>query len=172
MKKAFTMIELVFVIVVIGILATIAIPKFAATRDDATLTKAKTTVANIRAAMSSEVQRRIFEGNYTKISSLGSTIGLSGYGKPIFDYFEGSSSNRRILEYPPRACESSTTTKGCWIKIATISTYDSCYAYVAPNGLNVPGGGIIFCVKNNRFECLGSNSGGSMDASTCRLLER
>ncbi|MEY3090856.1 MAG: hypothetical protein RL113_1172, partial [Pseudomonadota bacterium] len=29
-KKAFTMIELVFVIVVIGILASIAVPKFAA----------------------------------------------------------------------------------------------------------------------------------------------
>ena len=35
MKKAFTMIELIFVIVIIGILASIAIPKLAATRDDA-----------------------------------------------------------------------------------------------------------------------------------------
>lgn len=34
-KKAFTMIELVFVIVIIGILASVAIPKLAATRDDA-----------------------------------------------------------------------------------------------------------------------------------------
>ena len=35
MKKAFTMIELVFVIVILGILASVAIPKLAATRDDA-----------------------------------------------------------------------------------------------------------------------------------------
>jgi len=35
MKKAFTMIELIFVIVIIGILAIIAIPKLIATRDDA-----------------------------------------------------------------------------------------------------------------------------------------
>jgi len=35
MKKAFTMIELIFVIVIIGILAAIAIPKLAATRSDA-----------------------------------------------------------------------------------------------------------------------------------------
>jgi prepilin-type N-terminal cleavage/methylation domain-containing protein len=35
MKKAFTMIEVVFVIVIIGILAAVAIPKLAATRSDA-----------------------------------------------------------------------------------------------------------------------------------------
>ncbi|WP_418228279.1 prepilin-type N-terminal cleavage/methylation domain-containing protein [Campylobacter pinnipediorum] len=35
MKKAFTMIELVFVIVILGILAAISIPKLIATRDDA-----------------------------------------------------------------------------------------------------------------------------------------
>ena len=34
-RNAFTMVELVFVIVIIGILAAIAIPKIAATRDDA-----------------------------------------------------------------------------------------------------------------------------------------
>ena len=35
MKKAFTMVELIFVIVIIGILAAVAIPRLAATRDDA-----------------------------------------------------------------------------------------------------------------------------------------
>ena len=39
MKKAFTMIELIFVIVILGILAAVAIPKFSATRDDAIITK-------------------------------------------------------------------------------------------------------------------------------------
>ena len=48
MKKAFTMIELIFVIVVIGVLAAIAIPRISATRDDAVLVK---TMAEIRTAI-------------------------------------------------------------------------------------------------------------------------
>jgi len=44
MRKAFTMIELIFVIVIIGILSAAAIPKLAATRDDA---KAAAAVTNL-----------------------------------------------------------------------------------------------------------------------------
>ena len=44
-KKAFTMVELIFVIVIIAILAAVAIPRLAVTRDDAKIAK---TVSNLK----------------------------------------------------------------------------------------------------------------------------
>ncbi|MDD6162893.1 MAG: type II secretion system protein [Campylobacteraceae bacterium] len=49
MKKGFTMIELIFVIVILGILASVAIPRLAATREDAEISAA---VANLRTLVS------------------------------------------------------------------------------------------------------------------------
>ena len=51
MKKGFTMIELIFVIVILGILAAVAIPKLAATRDDAKAASIKTDIGTAMQAI-------------------------------------------------------------------------------------------------------------------------
>lgn len=68
MKKAFTMIELVFVIVVIGILSAIAVPKFAATRDDAMTTRGRSAVASLRSALSTLRQKNILKGVFADVN--------------------------------------------------------------------------------------------------------
>ena len=56
MKKGFTMIELIFVIVILGILAAVAIPKLAATRDDAKAASVKTDIGTALNAIPSWYQ--------------------------------------------------------------------------------------------------------------------
>ena len=51
MKKAFTIIELIFVIVALGILAMVALPRLASSKEDAEITRVKAEIAAIRSAI-------------------------------------------------------------------------------------------------------------------------
>ena len=75
-RNAFTMIELIFVIVILGVLASIAIPKLAATRDDAIVAKGRANVLAIRSGIIAERQARMFRGNSLFVASLGDATDL------------------------------------------------------------------------------------------------
>ncbi|WP_456480439.1 type II secretion system protein [Nautilia sp.] len=63
MKKSFTMMELVFVIVIIGILSAIALPKLWVTRDDAAVAKLRADVSSIRSSISNKYGKNILSGS-------------------------------------------------------------------------------------------------------------
>ena len=61
MKKGFTMIELIFVIVMLGILASVAVPRLASTREDAEISA---TVANLRTLVSDASSYYVANGTF------------------------------------------------------------------------------------------------------------
>lgn len=86
-RSAFTMVELVFVLVVIGILAAIAVPKMVATRDDAYIVKARSTIASVRSAISTIRQKNILKGSFADLNA--SSIGTNFHN---------------LLEYDVKSC--------------------------------------------------------------------
>ena len=81
-RKGFTLIELLIVVVIIGILAAIAIPKFAATKDKAKLASIKTDIRNYMTAE---------EGYFSDFSTYGVFSDLQASGN--FTLSSGNSAN-------------------------------------------------------------------------------
>lgn len=149
-KKAFTMIELIFVIVVIGILAAIAVPKMAATRDDATITKTIATIGSVRSALATERQKRILRGDFTAITSLNSTgtnVAFSTFSP------DGDNNTSNVLEYAVSDCTGLGKSKGCW------SESGGTYTYAMPTSDSV-----AFIITSSRFDCNDPTD------SNCKLL--
>jgi general secretion pathway protein G len=120
------MIELVFVIVILGILAAIAVPKFASTRIDAQITKGRSDIASIRSSIVSERQSRLIQGDSAWITA------LSGASANLFD---GNDTNHTLLMYGI----SSDTSSGHWSGSDPDYTFkvgdDSCgFHYNSSNG--------------------------------------
>lgn len=133
-RNAFTMIELVFVIVVLGILAAIAIPKLAATRDDAQMAKGRSDVAAIRAAIVNERQTRLLQGDSSYITHLDHLGATSVDGDPLFD--NNGVATSTLLQY----AIASGNSNGHWRKTAA-DTYafkvlnaDTTFTYVQASG--------------------------------------
>lgn len=101
MKKAFTMIELVFVIVVIGILSAVAIPRMAPIIGNAKTAKAKEILASVRSSVANQKQKNVLAGNFGAIAI------INDFGR-VFSTF--TASGDRVLEYDIKDC----THKGCW----------------------------------------------------------
>ncbi len=71
-SKGFTLIELLIVVVIIGILAAIAIPKFANTKEKAIITSMKSDLRNLVTA-----EESYFADNVTYTSNLGTAFSSS-----------------------------------------------------------------------------------------------
>jgi len=134
------MIELVFVIVVLGILAAVAIPKLAATRGDAQMTKGRSDIAAIRSGISLQRSKNMLESNPTANGFFPSNLDNidANYGQSnqrLFNFADGNTSN--ILEYPIF----SVNRDGGWLKTGvnaysfTVNGVVTAFTYTNTNGI-------------------------------------
>jgi len=75
-RRGFTLIELLIVVVIIGILAAIAIPKFSATKDKAKLASVRTDLRNVETAEESYFSDYSAYGNLAQLQAA-SLVGVS-----------------------------------------------------------------------------------------------
>jgi len=142
MKKSFTMLELVFVIVILGILAAVAVPKLFVTRDDAVITKVRTDVSNIRSAILNLHTKNLMRGINIYPEAL-DDANANQEGEELFD---GNSSIGILLDYPIY----SKNSDGHWMKVGdTNYSVKVMQTDVKFNYYN----------SNGHFDCKGINSG-------------
>lgn len=153
-RPAFTMVELVFAIVIIGILAAVAIPRLAASRDDAEVAKGRSDISSIRSSIALDRSQRLMEGNTTMRTTLDEAAANSDDGQALFG---------NILDYPILAGKNS----GKWKKGVTNGN-DITYSF----NLNGTWVNFNYNTASGRFLCEDLTDADDSNDEDCLLLTR
>ena len=166
MKRGFTLIELIFVIVVIGLLASVAVPKFMQTKVSASSASAKSIVSSLRTAIETK------HGDWMINDDLGTDDGYTpqGYPQKLDEasantagekLFVGTS-KMKILKNPIKSC----LNVDCWFKYKADDEDNniSYYAYKLGDDDNLT---LDYNGSNGELKC---NGDGSISKDDCENI--
>lgn len=147
------MIELIFALVIIGILSAIALPRLGGVREDAVISKGKAEVSSIRGGIALLKSQRLLEGNTTLPPKLdaatAATAGLTLFNGGLYG---------NVLSSPIYAKEDNKDNG--WTK-----TDDTTYKYYI-NGSAIP---FTYSTTAGTFDC---NASDATTGTNCKLLTR
>jgi len=166
MKKSFTLIELIFIIVIIGLLASVAIPKFNQTKANASSVSAKSIVSAVRTTIETK------HGEWIINDDLNADDGYTPQGYPIkLDNAKENLANENLfdgnetlplLKNPVKSCLSNN----CWFKYKADDTDNniSYYAYRFTQEDNIT---LEYNGSDGSFKC---NNDGSKSKLECESI--
>jgi general secretion pathway protein G len=151
MKKSFTLIELIFVIVIIGLLASFAVPKFMQTYYSAKSSNVKSVISSLRTAIETKHGENIIDDSATE-----------NYPFPL-DNAELKKSNQklfsRVLKNPINSCLSDN----CWYKDDNTSDSET-YAFKYNDNTTLK---VTYYEVNGSIECV---DGDNLSAADCDTI--
>jgi type IV pilus assembly protein PilA len=142
-RKGFTLIELLIVVVIIGILAAIAIPKFANTKEKAVVASMKSDLRNLVTA-----QEGFFSDNqdYAGGIAAAQANGTGGAGRVAF---RGSQGNVLVVTYVDAAGWGATVTNPA----VTATSNDVCGVYVGALAAHATAAGLALTDVEGAPKC-------------------
>lgn len=152
-RFAFSMVELIFVIIIIGILASVAIPKLMLNRTDAVIVKGKTLIGSIRNSIAIQKNLNLMQG----LSSYPSALDDAQINQEGEELFDGVGTNK-ILDYPVISKKSS----GGWMKTAANK-----YEYYIFDNEKVE---FEYDNTNGHFDCTAAEKAKDKDDTYCDEL--
>lgn len=140
-KKAFSVLEIVFVVLIIAIISSIAIPKLLNNKFQTNIVKAKGDIALIRKAIKEDFNKQVMKQNSNEYIEKLDESSIDERALELFTGLEG----RVLLKYPLYSTDSSENESGKWIKQS-----DSNYEIVLDSEIKVE---FVYDNSDGSFEC-------------------
>lgn len=134
MKKSFSILEIIIVIVIVSIILSFAIPKFDLINQNTNLTKLKADIALIQNGITNLKKQRVLQNNNYEVDTL-DEASIMTKGENLFS---------KVLQYPIKSTNQNLKQKAHWYKKSSKE-----YVFVLNSKDEV-----LFELENSVFSCI------------------